>query len=674
MANIATLTVALAANSAAMIKGLKSSGNAVMRWAQKQRKQAEMVKNFFSGIASGIAMVTKAAAAGAASVVGFATALNIKAGTARELQTMSQVLGVSTTALQEWQYAASKVGIEGDKLTDIFRDTSDKIGDFIQTGGGSAADMFEQLNIKAADFVNLSPDQALLKLAKATERLNQQDKIFFFEAIASDASNLLPLLENNGERLKQMGIEANELGRVLSDNQLNGLAAYGASFGKLLGTIQGFWDQVSASMAPVFTVLTERINEWIERMGGVKPAADAVAGWIVNMALTVVRSVAKMASFWDDLKIKLLVLKQTALDTMATLADFANLSLPSTWFEKAGLLNFADSMPETFAKAMREGIKQVDAEIMELQMAKPITNQVEAELKRLGDDLAGALGGANDQGTEATKGNTTATNTNNNLLQQSNGNMQSLLKGIQAQNDLLGKQDGTGSFGAVNADRIFGTGEYQKQLKSSDSFEGFAKIAADKINSGSKSESNLRQVASAISTLERQIMAYSKMQGYDTKGMQAVVDRLKADAEAMASTTKQQSTAESTQTIFERLKGLAESAQAGADSLKPAVESIAQVTKDGITTTYETTKQGVISITNQALSTIKAAGGSSKSAESASKSIGTGNLPDLGSVNLSMDMNGKQLTTKIFADSRAVKDLKDFVSKNTSDTARSVFA
>ena len=39
--------------------------------------------------------------------------------------------------------AAKGYGIEQDKLSDILKDTNDKVGDFLTTGGGALADYFE---------------------------------------------------------------------------------------------------------------------------------------------------------------------------------------------------------------------------------------------------------------------------------------------------------------------------------------------------------------------------------------------------------------------------------------------------------------------------------------------------------------------------------------------------
>src|SRR5690606_35812219 len=75
------------------------------------------------------------AAAGAAAAA-FSTMVVKASETGAELERMAALSASSTTAFQEWAYGAKSVGIEQDKLADILKDTQDKLGEFLQTGGG----------------------------------------------------------------------------------------------------------------------------------------------------------------------------------------------------------------------------------------------------------------------------------------------------------------------------------------------------------------------------------------------------------------------------------------------------------------------------------------------------------------------------------------------------------
>lgn len=138
----------------------------------------------------------------------------------RSIEKAAQVANTGVEEFQRLAYAARTVGIESEKLSDIYKDVNDRIGDFWATGGGPMADFFENIapkvGITAEAFRNLSGPQALQlyydTLVKAGA--SQQDLTFYLEAMASDVTALIPLLRNGGAGFKELGDEATRLGIV----------------------------------------------------------------------------------------------------------------------------------------------------------------------------------------------------------------------------------------------------------------------------------------------------------------------------------------------------------------------------------------------------------------------------------------------------------------------------
>ncbi len=56
-----------------------------------------------------------------------------------------QVANAAPEVFQRWSAASATVGIEQEKLADILKDVNDRVGDFLQTGGGPMADFFENI-------------------------------------------------------------------------------------------------------------------------------------------------------------------------------------------------------------------------------------------------------------------------------------------------------------------------------------------------------------------------------------------------------------------------------------------------------------------------------------------------------------------------------------------------
>ena len=169
-------------------------------------------------------------ALGAAGAAGALIGLGRSAiNTASEIKDLAQLSGLGVEDFQKYAEAAKTVNIEQEKLADIFKDTSDKIGDFLQTGGGAMADFFENIAPKVGatreEFVGLSGADALQLYVKYLEDANlpHEQMVFYMEAIASDASRLIPLLQDGGEAFRTLGQGAEEAGRIMSEETINAL-------------------------------------------------------------------------------------------------------------------------------------------------------------------------------------------------------------------------------------------------------------------------------------------------------------------------------------------------------------------------------------------------------------------------------------------------------------------
>ena len=133
---------------------LKRGGRALESFEDKAKKmQVQILKVVSATTAVGLALT--------------ASIVKSSADAAKEIKILSLVSGESVEKFQQMSVAAAKYGVEQDKLADILKDTNDKVGDFLQTGGGALADYFEkiapQIGQTADEFKNLSGSQALQK-------------------------------------------------------------------------------------------------------------------------------------------------------------------------------------------------------------------------------------------------------------------------------------------------------------------------------------------------------------------------------------------------------------------------------------------------------------------------------------------------------------------------------
>jgi hypothetical protein len=232
MATIASLIVKATA------EGFEKVNRKLQEAAEKAKETEKQTSEL------GAAFKQLAVSAGAyLSVAGLISASN--AG--REIERMAYISNLSAEAFQAQAAAAATVGIESDKLADIYKDMQDRVGDFIQTGGGEMVDFFEQIaprvGVTVEQFRKLNGRDGLQLFVDSLEKANlsQSEFVFYMEAMASDSTALLPLLRNNGEAFKALAEQATNYGLVLSQLEIDRLKQASADLATLgkLATVTG---------------------------------------------------------------------------------------------------------------------------------------------------------------------------------------------------------------------------------------------------------------------------------------------------------------------------------------------------------------------------------------------------------------------------------------------------
>lgn len=200
-----------------------------------------------------------------------------------EIDKLSQLANTNTTEFQKWSAGASLVGIQQEKLGDILKDVNDKVGEFLATGGGPLKDFFDniapQIGVTAKSFQNLSGPQALGLYVSSLEKagLNQAQMTFYMEALANDATALLPLLKNNAQGMREAGDEAERFGAILSEETLAAAEAFRMESVKVDQMLTGLKNRIAADMLPTLTNLTDQFFTTSDGARALDSAARAAA-------------------------------------------------------------------------------------------------------------------------------------------------------------------------------------------------------------------------------------------------------------------------------------------------------------------------------------------------------------------------------------------------------------
>lgn len=200
---------------------------------------------------------------------------------AKEIQNLARLSNTNTEVFQRHAHAAKSVGVQHEKLADIYKDSSDKIGDFLQTGGGPMADYFEKIapliGQTADEFRGLSGPDSLQLYYNGLEQANlsQSEMTFYMEAIASDATLLIPLLEKAGQGFRDLGADAN----VLGEGAIEKLVQMQKKLDGYQNQISVFWGGIAALAAT---------------------AVELIAAQVTNMALEVANAFRGLGNIMGD--------------------------------------------------------------------------------------------------------------------------------------------------------------------------------------------------------------------------------------------------------------------------------------------------------------------------------------------------------------------------------------
>lgn len=274
--------------------------------------------------------------ASAAIAAGTATAAYLVKSAIDAVDAEQQLIKVSNATSKEFlrnAAAAKTVGIESEKLADIYKDMGDRVGDFLQTGGGPMQDFFTNIapkvGVTAQQFKNLSGPQALQLFVNSLEKANlsQNEMTFYMEAIASDSTKLLPLLRNNGEEMARLGQRADQFGQALSDIDIEKVHQASVAMSSVREIFSGFVQQIAVRVAPILTALSNLFLDNAKKVGTVGGAADKTFNFLIEAISTSIDVLKKMGIAFDILKEGMIAgfnaIKLVVLKIFETIADAA---------------------------------------------------------------------------------------------------------------------------------------------------------------------------------------------------------------------------------------------------------------------------------------------------------------------------------------------------------------
>lgn len=250
----------------------------------------ETATGVFTGLAAGMAAIGAAAIAVGKQLFDLTTETGIWAD---ELITTSVQTGISTTALQEWGYAAQFIDTEVEVMTGSMAKMIRQL-DGAREGTGASAEAFATLGVSVTDSsgqllnsqdIFFSAIDALGNIANETERDALAMQLF-----GKSAQELNPLIEAGSTQLRALGAEAQAAGIIMGEESVAKLGAFDDKMNVFNSTITGMKNNVALALTPAMGKIIEVVQnvaskfaEWLNSPAA-KTLIDNLTDRVIKLA------------------------------------------------------------------------------------------------------------------------------------------------------------------------------------------------------------------------------------------------------------------------------------------------------------------------------------------------------------------------------------------------------
>lgn len=289
---------------------------------KKTGKETEQAGDQFQKVGEVLKTVGKAMAAAAAAIGAGAVAAGKKiwdmandtAAAGDTVDKMSQKLGMSAEAYQEWDYVLSQSGADIESMGAGFKSLTNLV-DKATSGNDAAAASFKKLGISTKDLKDMSREdifaltvKRMQEMGDTTDRAALANTIF-----GKSGQNLAPLLNQTAEATQDLKDKAHDLGFIMSDEAVDASVKFTDSMDTLKRTFEGVKNNITSELLPGLTSITDGLTLLLTGSDGAKDKIKSGANEIV----TAIKNAIPQAT--EALKTVLDVIGELAVDLLPDL-------------------------------------------------------------------------------------------------------------------------------------------------------------------------------------------------------------------------------------------------------------------------------------------------------------------------------------------------------------------
>jgi hypothetical protein len=285
--NIFDLVAKLTLDSSEYEKQLQGAGEKTKSFASSG------FETFKSYAAVGVKSLAAVGGAAAGAGTALFSAVGKVASAGDNIDKMSQKLGMSATAYQEWDAIMRHSGT----TIDVMQASMKTLASAAET----SKDAFNELGLSQEKIASLSQEKLFAETIKALQNVEDDTRRTYLagQLLGRGATELGALLNTSAEDTEKMRREVHKLGGVLSDDAVKASAKYQDSLQDMQTAAKGLLRGAIAKAMPSITNAFQKLGKYISGPDG-KKIQKQIAGIIETLAKGATRAIPRLLSLLDN--------------------------------------------------------------------------------------------------------------------------------------------------------------------------------------------------------------------------------------------------------------------------------------------------------------------------------------------------------------------------------------
>ena len=201
---------------------------------------------------------------------------------------MSQKMGMSSDAYQEWDFVLQHCGASIESLKPAMKT--------LATAAENGSDAFAQLGISQEQIAGMSQEQLFDATIAGLQNVTDETQRTYLagKLLGKGATELGPLLNTSADDVSDMRAQVHDLGGVMGSDAVKAAAAYQDSLQNMQYAFSGLKNNISGELLPTLTLIMDGITKMLT--GGGDEVAAAVGDLVVSLSGQLTAQAPRMMS------------------------------------------------------------------------------------------------------------------------------------------------------------------------------------------------------------------------------------------------------------------------------------------------------------------------------------------------------------------------------------------